>query len=87
MRSDQLIASTHPLSTVIERANEVHEIFDVISYSKVAFFLFHANHYTLNIKGAAVLHMIRRTIGDDVFQAGLSVSILWRTFYTTQINS
>uniref|UniRef100_A0A914WIM0 glutamyl aminopeptidase n=1 Tax=Plectus sambesii TaxID=2011161 RepID=A0A914WIM0_9BILA len=56
MRSDQLISSTHPLSTVIERANEVHEIFDVISYNK----------------GAAVLHMIRRTIGDDVFQAGLS---------------
>lgn len=35
MRSDQLISSTHPLSTVIEKANEVHEIFDVISYSKV----------------------------------------------------
>jgi aminopeptidase 2 len=47
--------SSHPIEVPVKRADEINEIFDAISYSK----------------GSAVIRMISKYLGEDVFMEGI----------------
>tara|TARA_Y100000389_G_scaffold174968_1_gene185345 strand:+ start:10669 stop:13350 length:2682 start_codon:yes stop_codon:yes gene_type:complete len=49
------LESSHPIQVPIQKAEEVEEVFDAISYSK----------------GASVIRMIYKVLGKDAFQKGL----------------
>ena len=49
------LRSSHPIEVPVKRADEVNEIFDAISYSK----------------GSAVLRMLSKYLGEDVFMEGI----------------
>lgn len=50
------LKSTHPIECPVNRPEEVHELFDVISYRK----------------GCAVLYQIEQFIGEEVFRNGIT---------------
>lgn len=49
------LRSSHPIEVAVNRADEINEIFDAISYSK----------------GSCVLRMITKYLGEDVFMEGI----------------
>ena len=49
------LKSSHPIQVEVNKASEIDEIFDAISYSK----------------GASVIRMLANYLGEDVFQTGL----------------
>ena len=49
------LRSSHPIEVPVKRADEVNEIFDAISYSK----------------GSAVIRMLSKFLGEDVFMEGI----------------
>lgn len=51
------LRSSHPVEVPIKNPSEIDEIFDAISYSK----------------GASVIAMLHRYIGDDIFKKGMSL--------------
>ena len=69
-------AITHPINAIVNSANEIDEIFDVISYSK----------------GSSIIRMLMYYIGEDLFKKSLrkylkenmfkntTTKILWKNF-------
>ena len=53
------MATSHPLSFPIEKAEDVSASFDTITYDK----------------GASVLHMLRNILGKEDFEKGLNVRL------------
>ena len=62
------LRSSHPIEVPVHRAEDINEIFDAISYSK----------------GSAVLRMISKYIGEDVFIDGVRRYIKKHAFGNTQ---
>jgi aminopeptidase N len=50
------LESSHPISVVVHHPNEIHEIFDRISYGK----------------GATIIRMLAAFLGEKTFRQGLS---------------
>lgn len=62
------LRSSHPIEVPVKRADEVNQIFDAISYSK----------------GSAVLRMISKYLGEDVFIDGVRAYIKKHAYGNTQ---
>ncbi|EAW10369.1 M1 family metallopeptidase [Aspergillus clavatus NRRL 1] len=62
------LRSSHPIEVPVKRADEINQIFDAISYSK----------------GSAVLRMISKYMGEDVFLQGVRNYIKKHAYGNTQ---
>ncbi|KAA8648937.1 hypothetical protein EYZ11_002412 [Aspergillus tanneri] len=62
------LRSSHPIEVPVKRADEINQIFDAISYSK----------------GSAVLRMISKYLGEDVFIQGVRNYIKKHAYGNTQ---
>ena len=62
--------SSHPIQVNVNKAEDVNEIFDLISYNK----------------GASVVRLIHRLIGDDHFRSGIQFYLNKHKFSNTETN-
>ncbi|TAQ86522.1 hypothetical protein B7494_g5130 [Chlorociboria aeruginascens] len=62
------LRSSHPIEVPVQRADEINQIFDAISYSK----------------GSCVLRMISKYLGEDVFMEGIRQYLKKHAYGNTQ---